>query len=214
MQGWTPMETATVDKWIKGVAEERVRTAIPEGFPDLPDIPAQRYTDPVFFAQEQQALWRGSWLYAGHIDQLREPGSFFVWRYGSAPILVVRGDDEVLRAFYNTCRHRGAPIARQEEGLLSRAVVCAYHGWTYDRQGNLRGVTDRRDWPQEVKNNRNLVPVRCDYSGTGFFYARTPTSPRFPRSSSQLFGTLHICSWRRYVSSTEGAMNSLAMRKL
>jgi len=48
------MDTATVDKWIQGVAEERVRTVIPEGFPDLPDIPARRYTDPDFFVQERQ----------------------------------------------------------------------------------------------------------------------------------------------------------------
>jgi len=45
------MDTATVDKWIQGVAEERVRTAIPEGFPDLPDIPARRYSDPDFFCR-------------------------------------------------------------------------------------------------------------------------------------------------------------------
>jgi nitrite reductase/ring-hydroxylating ferredoxin subunit len=200
------MDTATVDKWIEGVAEERVRTAIPEGFPDLPDIPARRYTDSDFFVQERQALWRGSWLYAGHIDQLREPGSFFVWRYGSAPILVVRGDDDVIRAFYNTCRHRGAPIAREEEGQLSRAVVCGYHGWTYDRQGNLRGVTDRRDWPQDVKSNRNLVPVRCELFGNWIFLCESADEPplaEFLKPIARNFAhlqleTLRLVSRRRH----------------
>ena len=60
------MDVATVADWIGRVARERTRTQIPEGFPALPDIPAGRYRDPAFFAQEQKAVWHGSWLYAGH----------------------------------------------------------------------------------------------------------------------------------------------------
>lgn len=171
------MEAATVEKWIEGVGQERARTAIPDGFPDFPDIPARRYMDPEFLAQECKAIWHGGWLYAGHVDQLPEVGSFFVWRYGSAPILVVRGDDGAVRAFYNTCRHRGAPIARVEAGVLSRAVVCGYHGWTYDRQGNLRGITDRRDWPADFKSTRNLVAVRCELFGNWIFLCESAEEP-------------------------------------
>jgi nitrite reductase/ring-hydroxylating ferredoxin subunit len=172
------MEATVIDEWIARVAAERSRTEAPEGFPDLPDIPAGRYTDAEFFAQEQQAVWRGTWLYAGHVDQLPEPGSYFVWRYGSAPILVVRGDDGIIRALYNTCRHRGAPIAREEEGILSRLAVCGYHGWSYDRAGKLRAVTDRRDWPKDIlQQDRNLIPVRCALFGNWIFLCESAEAP-------------------------------------
>jgi nitrite reductase/ring-hydroxylating ferredoxin subunit len=168
------MDVATVTAWIDRVTGERARTAVPDDFPELPDVPAGRYTDADFFALEQRAVWRGTWLYAGHTDQLPEPGSFFVWRYGSAPILVVRGDDGVIRAFYNTCRHRGAPIAREEEGILGRNVVCGYHGWTYDRAGHLRVVTDGRDWTESARKERNLVAVRCESFGSWIFVCEDP----------------------------------------
>jgi len=171
------VDAATIKRWLAGVAEERARTTLPDGFPVLPDIPAGRYSDPEFFARERKAVWHGNWLYAGHVDQLPEPGSFFVWRYGSAPILVVRGDDGAIRAFYNTCRHRGAPIARVDEGKLSRAVVCGYHGWTYDRQGELRGVSERRDWPAVAASSRDLVSVRCELFGNWIFLCESADEP-------------------------------------
>ena len=171
------MNGDTVKSWIDQVARERQRAAIPDGFPVFPDLAPGRYNDPGFFAQERAAVWRGTWLYAGHVDQLPEPGSFFVWRHGSAPILVVRGDDGTIRALYNTCRHRGAPIAREDQGTFGRALTCGYHGWTHDRAGQLRVVTDRRDWPETIKNDRNLVPVRCELFGNWVFVCEEPSAP-------------------------------------
>ncbi|MGE3773507.1 MAG: aromatic ring-hydroxylating dioxygenase subunit alpha [Gammaproteobacteria bacterium] len=156
------LDAATVAEWIARCAAERERTSPPAHFPALPDIPAGRYTDAAFFDLQLQRLWRRSWLYAGHVDQLPEPGSYFVWRHGSAPIVVIRGDDGEIRAFYNTCRHRGAPVVRDEAGRAGPALVCGYHGWSYDRKGSLRGVTDRRDWRDLDAACRGLVEVRCE----------------------------------------------------
>ena len=106
------LDKETVESWIAGVAAARVRREPPASFPRLPDLPAGRYADPQFFALECDALLKRCWVYAGHTDQLPDVGSFFVRRQGGAPILVVRGEDRSVRAFYNTCRHRGAPVAR------------------------------------------------------------------------------------------------------
>jgi nitrite reductase/ring-hydroxylating ferredoxin subunit len=171
------MDTATVDRWLAAVEVERARQNVPEDFPHLPDVPGRRYTDEKFYALEREALWQGTWLYAGHVDQLPEPGSFFMWHYGSAPILVIRGDDGVIRAFYNTCRHRGAPIARTDEGQCKRLLVCGYHGWSYDRQGNLRAVSAPRDWREEDVKSRNLIPVRCELFGNWIFVCESATEP-------------------------------------
>ncbi len=164
------------------------------GFPTLPDLPAGRYTDPDFFALERRALWQRTWLYAGRGDQLPEPGSFFVWRHGSAPVLVIRGDDGEIRAFYNTCRHRGAPVVRTAEGCAGKVLVCGYHGWTYDREGRLRRVTDSRDWPAlEAANRRSLVPLRCERFGNWVFVCEDPAAEPLDEFLDPVGVTCVIC---------------------
>ena len=156
------LDEKTIEDWIKRVECERARTVRPSGFPEMPDIPAGRYIDNEFFALERTAMWQRTWLYAAHIDQLPDPGSYLVWTHGSAPILIIRGDDGEVRAFYNTCRHRGAPVVRTQTGRANKTLICGYHGWTYDRQGELRTVTEPRDWRDVDKACRGLIQVRCE----------------------------------------------------
>ncbi len=156
------LDETTIKEWITRVERERARTSRPDGFPDLPDVPAGRYIDEAFFALERATLWQRTWLYAAHIDQLPEPGSYLVWTHGSAPILIIHGDDGEVRAFYNTCRHRGAPVVRNPSGRAGKSLVCGYHGWAYDRQGALRAMTEPRDWLGVDKACRGLIPVRCE----------------------------------------------------
>ena len=73
------MDAATVQRFLDGMKYESERTSPREGFPPLPDIPAGRYTDPEFLKLEMAHLWRKSWLYACHTDELPEPGSFLLW---------------------------------------------------------------------------------------------------------------------------------------
>ena len=113
MSGAFALDAATVAAWSARIELERQRTVPPEGFPALPDLPAGRYTDADFFALEREQVWRKTWLYAGHIDQLPEAGSYFLWPHGSAPILLIRGDDGVVRAFYNTCRSEERRVGKE-----------------------------------------------------------------------------------------------------
>jgi choline monooxygenase len=169
--GLTP---AVIDTWLARVAAERARRAPPSDFPPLPELPGGRYTDRGFFVLERERLWRRAWLYAGHVDQLPVPGSYFLWPYGSAPIVLMRGDDGEIRAFYNTCRHRGAPVLREPEGTAGPVLACGYHGWSYDRAGRLRGVTDKRDWGTFDPACRSLVPVRTGRWGNWLFVCEDP----------------------------------------
>jgi nitrite reductase/ring-hydroxylating ferredoxin subunit len=163
------LDDTTQRDWIARVAMERARLAPPAGFPTLPDIPAGRYIDADFFALERSAVWQRTWLYAAHFDQLPTAGSFLVWSHGSAPILLMRGDDGEIRAFYNTCRHRGAPLARTVDGRAGAVLVCGYHGWSYDRQGRLRARTEARDWSTPDTACHDLVSVRCERFGNWIF---------------------------------------------
>ena len=115
---------------------EAARTAPPDGFPGLPDIPAGRYNDPRFFELELQHIWRKSWLLAAHIDELPEPGSFMLWENAGQPVLLVHDTDGNVNAFYNTCSHRGAPVVTEQSGRKKR-FACPYHGWTYSDKGEL-----------------------------------------------------------------------------
>ncbi len=82
-----------------GMQAEQERLAPPTDFPRMPMIPGGRYTDQAFLALEQEHLWRRSWLYALHVDELPAPGSYRVWTRTGSPIVIVRGRDDVVRAF-------------------------------------------------------------------------------------------------------------------
>ncbi|HJS90608.1 MAG TPA: aromatic ring-hydroxylating dioxygenase subunit alpha [Steroidobacteraceae bacterium] len=155
------MDAATVQRFLDGMKYEAERTAPPEAFPRLPDIPAGRYVDPAFLALERQYLWQRSWLYACHLDELPTPGSFLLLRKTGSPILVVRGEDDVVRAFYNTCRHRGGPVVRSEKGCV-KGFVCGYHGWSYSLDGALLNLRDKRDFVGLDFAAHGLRPIRCE----------------------------------------------------
>ena len=155
------MDTATVQRFLDGMKYESERIGPPAGFPQLPDIPAGRYTDASFLELEAKNLWRRSWLYAAHVDELPEPGSFLLWKKTGTPILIVRGADKVIRAFYNTCRHRGGPLVKTPCGKVD-GLVCGYHGWTYTLDGQLVNLRDKRDFPALDLSQRALIGVRCE----------------------------------------------------
>jgi nitrite reductase/ring-hydroxylating ferredoxin subunit len=156
------------DKIKTGMAYEKARTAPPEGFPPLPAIPSKRYVDADFNDLEMEQVWKKSWVYACHMDELPSPGSYILWDKLSSPILIIRGQDDKVRAFYNTCRHRGGPLVKEPAGR-KKLFVCGYHGWSYDAEGNLVGVRDPRDFPDFDKSCLGLIPVSCDTFGNWVF---------------------------------------------
>lgn len=155
---------------------EAARTAPPPGFPALPKIPTVRYTDPDFLALERAHLWKRSWLLAAHKDEFPGPGSFRLWDKSGEPIVIVRGRDDVFRAFYNACQHRGAPLVRESSGHVQR-FVCKYHAWTYELDGRLVGVPDEIDFVDLDKSCLGLTGLRCETFGGWIFVCESPDAP-------------------------------------
>lgn len=127
-------------------AEEVVGTAISSmgsanGSPTM--IPTYRYTSPEFMQTEIEKVFAKAWLVACSVDHVAEPGDYFEYRAGPYSVLVVRGDDGELRAFQNTCRHRGNIICEGAGGGITE-LRCMYHNWTWDLQGRLRQVPSRK----------------------------------------------------------------------
>ena len=156
-----------------GMKAEQDRDRPLPGFPPLPRIPAARYTDPQFLELERRHLWQKSWLYALHADELPFPGQYRLWRKTGSPIVIVRGKDHRIRAFYNACRHRGAPLVEAAQGE-TKGFFCRYHGWTYDLAGNLTAVREKRDFPGLEMNCLGLASVRCETFGKWVFINEDP----------------------------------------
>ncbi len=153
---------ATLESTIRERIEtEKARTAPPVEAVVVPLIPTGRYTDPAFYELEKERLFARTWLFVGHESEWAESGSYRQMTRSGAPIVVVRGEDDLLRAFYNSCRHRGAPVTRDECGT-ARRLTCQYHSWSYGLDGGLRAVPDSRSFAELDKDALALVPVRCE----------------------------------------------------
>jgi phenylpropionate dioxygenase-like ring-hydroxylating dioxygenase large terminal subunit len=122
-------------------------------------IPAARFTSADFFELERVAFWPRAWAVVGRDDEVRGPGQYFTWEHTGVPLIIVGGVDGQVRVFYNSCRHRGAPVVREPRGR-SRALRCQYHSWTYDTTGRLVSVPDERDFVDLRLEERGLVPVQ------------------------------------------------------
>ena len=80
------MDSSVIEKLLAGIEYESTRKDPPDGFPQLPDIPGGRYSDPEFQRLERDYLWKKAWLYAGHLDEFPEAGSYKLWRRNGSPI--------------------------------------------------------------------------------------------------------------------------------
>jgi Rieske 2Fe-2S family protein len=101
-------------------------------------LPAETYFDSRHYERELQRIWYRNWVYVGRSSEVAQARSFCTFELGDQKLLLVRDDDGELRGFHNTCRHRGAALCREPSGLLrTGAIICPYHAWVYNLQGDL-----------------------------------------------------------------------------
>ena len=159
------------EAWASRIRQQMVfeadRSEPPADFPVLPSIPTERYVSSEFYALEQ-AVWRRSWLMVGRLEDFEEPGRYRVIDRGASPLLICRDLEGVLRAFFNTCQHRGAPVVRDATGVVKR-FRCQYHSWTYGLDGQLLAVPDARDFGDLDWSTRGLRPLRIEVYGGWIF---------------------------------------------
>jgi Rieske 2Fe-2S family protein len=106
-------------------------------------LPAQAYVDPEIFETERREVFARAWALACHASEVAEPGSYRATSVAGEPVVVLRGDDGVLRALSNVCRHRASTIV-QGAGTCPKVLRCPYHGWTYRQDGRLAAVPEAR----------------------------------------------------------------------
>lgn len=121
-------------------------------------IPNSWYIDRAVHDRERRAVFGRTWQYLGRAENVRNPGDFITAEIAGEPIMAVRGEDGVLRAFFNVCRHRAAPILNEPGGQTAK-LRCRYHGWTYDLTGRLRGTPEFEGVCDFEKDQNGLISI-------------------------------------------------------
>jgi choline monooxygenase len=124
-------------------------------------IPASWYTNQRMYDLELQTVIARSWQMIGLAERIAEPGQYLTWEISGEPIVAVRGNDNVLRAFYNVCRHHAAAVMTEPEGKAAQ-LRCPYHGWTYSLAGELKGTPDFVGVCSFDRSMNGLIPVDVD----------------------------------------------------
>lgn len=104
-------------------------------------IPASWYTNNAIYDLELQSVFTNSWQLVCRLDLVNAPGYYVATEIAGEPVVIVRGNDNVLRGFFNVCRHHAAAVMTEPHGTAPH-LRCPYHGWTYSLEGELRGTPD------------------------------------------------------------------------
>jgi choline monooxygenase len=137
-------------------------------------LPAEVYSSPEVYRLEQENIFGQYWYYVGHLSQLTGPGSYFTVDIANQPLVILIDQQGELRAFFNICTHRAGPVALGE-GTCNR-LTCLYHAWSFDLQGELRGIPDMENAENFDLAAHALRSVKVDTWGPFIFVNLNPDS--------------------------------------
>lgn len=130
--------------------------------PFVSTLPGRYYYDPAIYETELERIFSQMWVCVGRTDAITCAGAYEVVTVGRESIIVVRGRDDVLRAFLNVCRHRGARLCNEASGKLRGSIQCRYHAWTYGLDGRLIGAPNVLSDEQFERALFGLLPVALE----------------------------------------------------
>ena len=131
-------------------------------------IPARFYTDSQAFEHEKERIFANSWICVAHGSEVARPNDYITWEIIGENIVIVRGRDNILRAFYNVCPHRGHQLL-SGEGKAKNVITCPYHAWAFKLDGNLAHARNCENVANFDSEKATLVPVRLEeYAGFVF----------------------------------------------
>ncbi|NIF20883.1 aromatic ring-hydroxylating oxygenase subunit alpha [Candidatus Pantoea multigeneris] len=134
------------------------------------------YCDEQVYQDDLKYIWSREWIFAGHTFELEKPGSFFTLQIGDYPIVVVRGNDNKIRALHNACRHRGSKVCQQEKGKSAK-LVCPYHRWTFELDGRLLYAGNMG--PEFNPQEHSLNAAHCEIVETYIYVCVADVAPDF-----------------------------------
>lgn len=177
-------------------------------------LPSALYTDPACLALERERVFHRTWQLVGRTEQVARIGDYFTVDVAGEPVVVARGADDQVRAFYNVCRHRAGPVALEQGNR--QTFVCYYHGWTYNLDGSLRHAPEFEEVQDVDRRAMALRPVRVESWGPLLFVNLDPDAPSLTeflgdipqRTAGHRIGEMRwalrkdyeiACNWKVYV---------------
>ncbi|MGI9324337.1 MAG: aromatic ring-hydroxylating oxygenase subunit alpha [Pseudomonadales bacterium] len=140
------------------------------------DIPYARYLDPAFYEREIRTVWAKTWQWACREEQIPNPGDYYVYDVGPYSVIVVRQEEGGVKAFANSCPHRGMQFASAgTSGSGKQFLRCPFHGMSWQLNGELREIPCRWDFPHVVDEDFRLTAVACDL-WAGFIFINVDAS--------------------------------------
>ncbi|MBF6567576.1 MAG: aromatic ring-hydroxylating dioxygenase subunit alpha [Candidatus Binataceae bacterium] len=141
-------------------------------------VSTETCTSADFFERERDGIFRQLWLNMGREEELAEPGDYIVrdLAVANTSVLIVRGKDRKIRAFHNVCMHRGNRLVNGASGTCNKLLVCRFHSWAYDLQGQLQWVSDEANFYDIDKSNLGLRSIAVD-TWEGFIFINLSSSP-------------------------------------
>lgn len=148
---------------------------VPQG---LADIAKARYTSDAFAALENEYMWTRTWQMACTVDELSQPGDHVVYDVADQSLIVVRSRDGSIKAFHNSCLHRGTKL-RTDGGRVA-SFRCPFHGWKWDLDGALSELPAQWDFPQVWEQPDSCLPQAQVAEWCGFVFVNfDPDAPAF-----------------------------------
>ncbi len=178
----------TVGENRRHFSAEEAKTFLP--LTEASNLPGKYLRDEELYKEEFERIFYRAWLCVGRNDELPEVGSFVVRKVGDESIIVVRGHDKEIRAFYNVCRHRGSMVNENDAGKVA-AIQCPYHAWTYSLEGKLIGAPHTEKLKDFDKNDYPLIPVKAE-NWAGFVFINFDTHA--PPLKKHLKGLVKKCA--------------------
>ncbi len=146
---------------------------------DRRGLPAWAYINAELLELERHVLFRRHWQLAGHVSNIPRVGDYFCLDILGERALIVRGKDNGVRAFHNVCRHRGSRVVADDEGQCKTALVCPFHGWSFNLDGTFRSAPFPRSLPHLDPVEHGLKPIEFEL-WRGFIFVRFQASDQPP----------------------------------
>ena len=146
-------------------------------------LPRDLYVSEEAYRFDTEVMLKSVWLYAGTVAHAKNPGDWFIFEMAHNQVIIVRGRDGEIRAFYNSCRHRGARLCEAHSGSSPR-LICPYHSWTYGLDGRLLAARNMPDGFDKAEHG--LVPVALENVGGLLFVCLADNPPPFGRARADI----------------------------
>ncbi len=140
-------------------------------------LPRDYFVSQEIFRAELEKIFYERWSCVGRAEQIDAAGKYFVCEIGEESVIVLRDYENVARAFYNVCRHRGTRICHEENGKFARTIQCPYHAWTYALDGRLVGIPDPLEMPDLNKVDYPLHRIAL-HEWEGFLFLNLSRAPQ------------------------------------